>query len=147
MKRIYAVVLVLDRVVRDAVDFKSAVLDAVGVAALQRQRVSQPGKQKTEPKRNGWDGWPMGELDTGDGSQIPIANVFSRKNSSNDAIGELMQLLTGNTAQMRVQLVDAVVACIVEAEYNVAFDAVGVIQEEVGDGGAIGDKVGANALC
>ena len=54
--------------------------------------------------------------------------------------------LTWHTAQVRVQPVDAVVASIVETKDNVTLDAVGVVDEKVGDGSAVWDEVGTNAF-
>lgn len=47
---------------------------------------------------------------------------------------------------MRVEGVDRVVARVVEAEHNVTLNAVCVVDEEVGDGRAVGDEVCANPL-
>ena len=52
----------------------------------------------------------------------------------------------GHTTQVRVLLVDLVVAGIVETKDNVADFAVDVLDEEVADGGTIGDEVGADSL-
>ena len=59
-----------------------------------------------------------------------------------DSVG----IAAGHTTQVRVLLVDLVVAGIVEAEDNVADFAVNVLDEEVADGSSIGDEVGADAL-
>ena len=52
----------------------------------------------------------------------------------------------GHTTQVRVLLVDLVVAGIVEAEDNVADFTVDVLDEEVADGSSVGDEVGADTL-
>jgi len=52
----------------------------------------------------------------------------------------------GHTTQVRVLLVDLVVAGIVEAEDDVADFTVDVLDEEVADGSSVGDEVGANTL-
>ena len=53
---------------------------------------------------------------------------------------------TGDTTQVRVLLVDLVVAGIVETEDDVTLDTVNVLDEEVADRGAVGYEVGANSL-
>ena len=53
---------------------------------------------------------------------------------------------TRYTPQVRVEGVDRVVARVVEAEHYVALDALGVVDEQIGDGGAVRDELGANAL-
>lgn len=58
-----------------------------------------------------------------------------------DAIG----VTARHSAQMGVRGVDAVVCGIVEACDNVAFDAILVADQEVGDGSAVGDEGGLNA--
>lgn len=52
----------------------------------------------------------------------------------------------GHTAQVRVLLVDLVVAGIVEAEDDVADFTMDVLDEEVADGSSVGDEVGADTL-
>ena len=59
-----------------------------------------------------------------------------------DSVG----VAAGHTAQVRVLLVDLVVAGIVEAEDNVADFTVDVLDEEVADGSSVGDEVGADTL-
>jgi hypothetical protein len=53
---------------------------------------------------------------------------------------------SGDTTQVRVLLVDLVVAGIVETEDDVALDAVDVLDEQVADRGAVGDEVGADTF-
>ena len=59
-----------------------------------------------------------------------------------DSVG----IAAGHTTQVRVLLVDLVVAGIVEAEDNVTDFTVDVLDEEVADGSSVGDEVGADAL-
>lgn len=59
-----------------------------------------------------------------------------------DSVG----IAAGNTTQVRVLLVDLVVASIVEAKDNVTLLAVDVLNEEVADRGTVRDEVRANAL-
>lgn len=47
---------------------------------------------------------------------------------------------------MGVHLVNGVVARIVETQHDVALDAIGVVDEEVRDGGAVGNELCANSL-
>jgi hypothetical protein len=55
-------------------------------------------------------------------------------------------IAAGDTAQVRVLLVDLVVAGIVESEDDVALDTVDVLDEEVADRGAVGDEVGTDTF-
>lgn len=59
-----------------------------------------------------------------------------------DSVG----ITSGHPAQVRVLLIDAVVAGIVEAKDNIALYAVNVFDEQVADGSSVGDEVGADAL-
>lgn len=47
---------------------------------------------------------------------------------------------------MRVLLVDAVVASIVEAKHNISLDTLSVVDEQVGDGSTVWDEVGTDTL-
>lgn len=58
-----------------------------------------------------------------------------------DAIG----IASWHSSEVRVLLVKRVVGGIVKTTHNVALDAMSVIDEEIGDGGAVGHKVGADA--
>jgi hypothetical protein len=59
-----------------------------------------------------------------------------------DSVG----VASGHTTQVRVLLVDAVVAGIVEAEDDVTHLAVDVLDEEVADRSSVGDEVGFDTL-
>lgn len=52
---------------------------------------------------------------------------------------------TGNTSKMWMLSVDTIIACVIETSDNVTFDPGGIIDEEIGDGGTVGDEVGADA--
>lgn len=47
---------------------------------------------------------------------------------------------------MRVQLVDGIVARVVESQNNVALNAIGVVDEEIRDGSTVGDELCADSL-
>lgn len=64
------------------------------------------------------------------------------KGGVHDPVG----IASGDTTQVRVLLVDLVVAGIVETEDNVALNTMDVLDEEVADRGAVGDEVGADTL-
>lgn len=58
----------------------------------------------------------------------------------------LQEGLTWNTAQVRVQFINAVVACIVKAQDNIPLYTMSVVDEQVRNGGSIRDEVGTNSL-
>ncbi len=62
--------------------------------------------------------------------------AINRERGILDAIG----VSPWNASEMRMLLVNTVVRGVVEATDDIALDSGGVIDEEVGDGGAVGDK-------
>lgn len=62
------------------------------------------------------------------------------------AVANTVGVSSGNTAKMGVRLVNAIVRSIIEASDDISGDTVLVIDQKIGDGGAIGNKGGLDAI-
>lgn len=77
--------------------------------------------------------------------------ILVRKNmicrSINDEAGVLdaIGITSGHSTKVWMLPVDTIVTCIVETKHNVSLNALAVVDEEVGDCGAVGDEVGSDS--